>query len=188
MGTRGLMGFATDGVLRAAYNHFDSYPEGLGAQVFEWASDADLEYAKAKVLALEVINEMDEPTPEQVKVLEERGFKPQQVSSGTDFYSWLRDCQGNPAATLGSGFIPDSVSFAKDSLFCEWAYVVDLDARTLEVYKGFQTTAHTEGRFAGGGTDAESTDGYFPVRLILTVPLDGSYTTGSFLEAVNAAE
>jgi hypothetical protein len=39
--------------------------------------------------------------------------------------------------------------FAADSLFCEWAYVVDLDAQQLEAYKGFQKEKHDRGRFAG---------------------------------------
>ena len=33
MGTRGLLGFIIAGCRRASYNHFDSYPSGLGAQV-----------------------------------------------------------------------------------------------------------------------------------------------------------
>lgn len=33
MGTRGLLGFIIAGRRRASYNHFDSYPSGLGAQV-----------------------------------------------------------------------------------------------------------------------------------------------------------
>ena len=33
MGTRGLLGFIIAGRRRASYNHFDSYPSGLGAQI-----------------------------------------------------------------------------------------------------------------------------------------------------------
>jgi hypothetical protein len=29
------------------------------------------------------------------------------------------------------------VEFAADSLFCEWAYVIDLDKDVFEVYRGF---------------------------------------------------
>ena len=30
MGTRGMNGFISQGETKAAYNHFDSYPTGLG--------------------------------------------------------------------------------------------------------------------------------------------------------------
>ena len=44
--------------------------------------------------------------------------------------------------------LTDSISFAEDSLFCEWAYVVDLDENKFEVYRGFQNEPHDDGRFA----------------------------------------
>ena len=31
----------------------------------------------------------------------------------------------------------DDINFAADSLFCEWAYVIDLDKSTFEAYVGF---------------------------------------------------
>ncbi len=43
--------------------------------------------------------------------------------------------------------LQNSKSFASDSLFCEWAYVLDLDKKTLEIYKGFNK-GKAKGRFA----------------------------------------
>ena len=33
----------------------------------------------------------------------------------------------------------DSYEFAKDSLYCEWAYIIDFDKNAFEVYKGLNT-------------------------------------------------
>lgn len=56
-----------------------------------------------------------------------------------------------------------SLGFAADSLFCEWAYVVDLDKNTFEVYEGFNQRKLGEGQrfFFLQKTETE----YFPVRL-----------------------
>ena len=36
MGTRGILGFRKNGLDKLAYNHFDSYPEELGANVVKF--------------------------------------------------------------------------------------------------------------------------------------------------------
>lgn len=36
MGTRGIMGFVVDGQEKLTYNHYDSYPDGLGLDVLRW--------------------------------------------------------------------------------------------------------------------------------------------------------
>lgn len=41
---------------------------------------------------------------------------------------------------ITSNCLDNCLTFAADSLFCEWAYVVDFDKRTFEVYKGFNKT------------------------------------------------
>jgi hypothetical protein len=177
------MGFAADGVVKAAYNHFDSYPEHLGVSIFRWACDADLEDAKAKFKVLEDVDENAEPTPEQIERLKLAGFDPSGVSTGADWYSWLRNIQGDPEATLNSGYIANNLDFATDSLFCEWAYIVDLDNKLLEVYRGFQQDPHSSGRFASPA----ASDGYYPVRLIATLPLNADLPNDFFLTRVSAA-
>lgn len=173
MGTRGLMGFASGDTLKAAYNHFDSYPDYLGRVVFSWALAADLDEAKLKFATLEIVDESDNPTDEQIARLAKAGLGPAGVSTGADFYAWLRDLQGDPQATLDAGFITDSVGFGMDPLFCEWAYVVDLDKRVVEVYSG-----------DGGGEDERWPGG---IKLVLTAPLDGSVTVQKFIEQADAA-
>ena len=38
--------------------------------------------------------------------------------------------------------LQNDIDFAADSLFCEWAWLIDLDAGTFEGYRGFND--HTE--------------------------------------------
>lgn len=62
----------------------------------------------------------------------------------------------------------DSATFLKDSLFCEWAYIINLDTEELEVYEGFNKRPDAPGRYA----DTETNNGYFGVKLINVVNLE----------------
>lgn len=176
MGTRGLVGFVHGGAEKLAYNHWDSYPDGLGVKVFEWVQsnlNADLRIdpaVVAKIDALVLVDEDASPTPEQWKALSH--YANTNVSSGTDWYSLLRECQGDLTATLESGHMIDGHTFALDSLFCEWGYVVDLDAGNLDVYVGFQQTVPTAGRWAGIAGEPPLSGGpaYHAIDLLWSIP------------------
>lgn len=74
----------------------------------------------------------------------------------------------------------NSENFGGDSLFCEWAYVIDLDKMTFEVYRGFNKEPLVEGdRFyelqdkliaekAAKGRQVE----YYPVKLVKSYDLN----------------
>lgn len=181
MSTRGVLCFATGDRLVVTYNHSDSYPAWLGRKVLEWTStlktNEAIDEAKAKVLALRLVNSDEEPTDderERYKHLWEG------VSTGRGWYSLLRQQQGNPQMILDAGIAEVAADFPFDSLFCEWGYVVDLDARQVEVYRGFQSGPTTEGRFAGDASEG----GYGPIRPCAFVPF-GQYPTTSMLDNID---
>lgn len=59
-----------------------------------------------------------------------------------------------------------SLDFAYDSLQCEWAYVIDYDKQTFEVYKGWSIMPLSpDERFYN---DGKCQDGYYPVHLAAT--------------------
>ena len=46
MGTRGLYGFRKNGVDKVTYNHWDSYPDGLGKQILRFIKIKKLFFLK----------------------------------------------------------------------------------------------------------------------------------------------
>lgn len=90
--------------------------------------------------------------------------------------------------------LSDGSSFAKDGLFCEYAYVIDLDANRFEAYVGFQTTDHEDGRFASLAKAADFTpeyegqNYYAPVRLAASWSLEDLPDDEEFERTINAVE
>jgi hypothetical protein len=176
MGTRGLWGYAIDGATKTTYNHYDSYPSGLGQTVLEharWCAE-NLDAAREQALALRVVGEGDDkPTPEDVEHL--RPWTDLGVASRStdDWYCLLRQTQGSPTEALKAGVMLSDRGFAADSLFCEYGYIVDLDGQQFEVYEGFQHAPHSDGRFAQMGVRPTAVSGdYYPIRLVASYPFD----------------
>ena len=82
--------------------------------------------------------------------------------------------EGDLDAHVKTGFMIDNEDFLKDSLFCEWAYIINLDTNKLEVYEGFQTTK-SETRYQPKNP-GES--GYWGCKLIEELPLDEKIEVG----------
>jgi hypothetical protein len=177
MGTRGFVGFVVDGEIKIAYNHNDSYPSGVGSDVLSWLHEVteDVDAVREKARALRVVGQDDEPTDEDIARLTK--FTNASVGARNDrpeWYQLLRETQGDLGAMLEAGVIEDASKFPADSLFAEWGYIVDFDENRFEVYRGFQTSPHTKGRFAdmepypyNVGSD------YYPVALVASWALDG---------------
>lgn len=185
MGTRGLSGFHVDGKDYLSYQQYDSYPEGVGLQVVEALRELLAKYGvdglKDKVRAIRLVNASMEPTRverEQYKVLHER------VSTGVDWYAQLRSLQGRVDLMVEHGIMTDDATFARNSLFCEWAYCINLDTQMLEVYKGFQTS-EGEGRFAGRSIHG---DKYGGITLFVEYPFDKIPEGDAFCDEINVLQ
>ena len=171
MGTRGAYGFHVNGKDKVTYNHFDSYPSGLGADVVRFiqeTDDAELERIANKIV---LVDEGGRPTGRQVVQCSDAGTVNLGVSEQSleDWYCLLRNAQGDLNVYKGDlPYMIDSASFLSDSLFCEWAYIINLDTEELEVYEGFNKRPDAPGRYANTETD----NGYFGVKLIDVVNLE----------------
>lgn len=133
MGTRGTMAFRLDGELKGMYNHWDSYPTGLGNEMLEFlrATANNREDVLESIRNLTAVDPEIEPTNEQIEQLSR--FADLNVSTRrlTDWYVLLRDTQGNPIKTLMAGFF-EPCPVGQE----EWSYVADFDANALEVWEG----------------------------------------------------
>lgn len=139
MGTRGCVGFYKDGKEKIGYNHFDSYPTGLGAEIILYLQDKS-------------INQLNEIFDETVVVENE----------SNDVFDWSEHC-------IKKEFEEYS-DFLANSLFCEYAYIINLDDNVLEFYTGFNQNPDGKGRYAHLIYDSFDTR-YYGVVLKKTIPL-----------------
>jgi hypothetical protein len=191
MGTSALTGFVVDGEVHAAYSQYDGYPSGLGEgpvrKFVGWLDQPGAEAdARERIAKLTYVDEAEKPTAAQLAQL--GAWRDAHVSTGDDWYSALRNAQGNLAAYLTAGYFPDNVEFANDSLFCEWAYLVNFDTKVVEFYRGF-VKGEAKGRFANAGTRGD----YAPITLVAEVPwavarLENFWTAAGNALRANGAE
>lgn len=162
MGTRGCYGFRKNGVDKLTYNHWDSYPDCLGHDVVEFCKSTSVEELNAIFDRIILVDEMSKPTKKQID--ECIGFYDGSVSTGSveEWYCLLRETQGNlNVYKRGLKYMINSCEFIKDSLFCEYAYIINLDTNCLEFWVGFQREPREGNRY---GTEAENK--YYPCKLL----------------------
>lgn len=192
MGTRGCVGFVIDDVEKLQYVRYDAYPESLGADVLSWVAGVDWRDVDAvanvrdAARRLRVVRDDDAVTAEDTRRLAHWADASVGLRSGDElnWYRLLRGTQGDLAAVLDAGVLLDAADFPLDSLFCEYAYVVDLDALILETYRGFQTKPHALGRFSTRPATPHVSGAYWPVALCGAWPLAGDVPT---LDALSVA-
>jgi len=175
MGTRGVFGFHKNGVDKIAYNHYDSYPTGLGDLVKEFVTKHSDDMNKI-FNRIEMVDENSKPTPEQIEECREFSDIGVGEQSMTDWYCLLYKAQGNLEAYAdGLKYMVDYAGFLKDSLFCEWGYVINLTTKRLEIYRGFQHKPQ-ENRYKVTTRQDNlekhgEKNGYFNCALIREIPL-----------------
>lgn len=153
MGTRGAIGFIVNGEEKVSYNHMDSYPSYLGKELLkDLTTISDLNILHKNVRRISMVDACDVPklSPEEIANLKD--FTNTSVGQGDDWYSILRESQGsiqpycrqeNPLR-----YMTDAKGFLYDSLFCEFAYIVNLDTNMVEFYRGFNHHLDAPGRYA----------------------------------------
>ena len=184
MGTRHLTCVVIDDQIKVAqYGQWDGYPTGQGEIIREFLSreGMDMPRFEKNVRACSWLTESDRE--EISKFSNNDGWMSSDQAAKFNASKW-----GYLSRNTGAGILDcilqeprkldDSSEFAADSLFCEWAYVIDLDKLELEIYMGFNTdgpVSRTE-RFAylNDLPPPEYQKGekkYWPVKLAKSIPI-----------------
>lgn len=202
VGTRHLIAVVKDGKFKVAqYGQWDGYPNGQGVAILRFLRSADLAEFSRKVdlcrfgsdteieAAYAAYSTGGWMTLEQSNAFKASPFAYLSRDTGADILGVIM-------AADESLMLKDSSAFAADGLFCEWAYVIDLDKQSFEVYRGFYKTPAPDGeRFAYLNGEVEKRDEkigtYYPVHLAKTYPLGSLPSDADFtseLAALDEAE
>ena len=107
MGTRGTITIIFNGKKFTVYNHYDSYPMGLGIhlinELIELLKTYTIHELIVKFNEIKVIDE-DEPTSLDITKLQKFTNLTVSTQSTTDWYCLLHKCQGSIAKILESGY------------------------------------------------------------------------------------
>lgn len=177
MGTRNLTIVVADKATRVCqYGQWDGYPEGAGCTVLEFLHKhaTDLATFREKVLKIPALSD------EELRAVDQ-DCERQKAELKTLYPHLTRDTGAGILEMIMEDKVPGlqlDLDFVNESLFCEWAYLIDLDTRVFEVYEGFQKAPHTQGRFASGPCVKP---GYYPIALTASWPLDALPTEEEFL-------
>lgn len=173
MGTRNLTIVHKDGEYKVAqYGKWDGYPEGLGLFLLNFLKSVNIDSFR------NAIDNVSFYTKEELKDINKYV---EETRKNIPDYNWQkyfphlsRDCGGdilNYIVFKGVNKVENNINFAADSLFCEWAYVIDLDTNKFEVYQGFNEEKLNENeRFFY--LEDKSEENYHPVKFIKEYDID----------------
>lgn len=217
MGTRGAWGFRTDGIDKVMYNHFDSYPAVLGANVVEAIRAVSNETIAQVARELELIDLDHQPTAEQLEIIQRLSISEMDEVYKNGQWYWLTrrahfrplywfpdveiqvqwttykdgkyDVEGYCIST-GDRYLRwmvDGHEFLHNSLFCEFAYIMNVDIHALEIYHGVtEGPEDGEGRYVSEQIDDQKE--YWGVPLVGVMPFEEVRALGEDVSSEDMSE
>lgn len=200
MGTRHLTIAVVDGEHKVAqYGQWDGYPDGAGTTILaalKRAHAEDFDDFREKVRSTCFISNEEVERRWKEAGADDSGMVSMSVSDTMKSkYPQLQRDMGYAIIdhlidSAPGQELTDNITFVADSLFCEFAYVIDLDSNTFEVYRGFnQSPLDASERFAShfsaeGQEHRNPNDLYHPVRLWQSFDLNNLPEEKDFLAAL----
>lgn len=200
MGTRHVIAVQLNGEYKVAqYGQWDGYPSGQGVEVLAFLRTVDLDTFAKKVSATQWL------TDEEAKAgWVECGAKPEEKFVGMDISDVHSQRYPERSRDTGSDILKivndrpegiklrNSISFAADSLMCEYVYVIDLDTKKLEVFRGFNhSPLDPAERFAAMLPEEDQghrSEKYYPVKKVVSFDLSALPSDEDFLKVADPQE
>lgn len=149
MGTRHFIGVKQNGVFKVAqYGQWDGHPKGQGAKVLKFLQNVNLKQFAEKVSQCVFIDRenirrkwiavgrhpKDKSTIVPIELCNkfETAYPQLSRNTGAGILTMVMESEGGLE-------LCDSSDFLKDGLFCEYAYIIDLDTNQLFCYSGGQS-------------------------------------------------
>lgn len=182
MGTNHLTVAYINGEYKIAqYGQWDGYPEGQGIETLNFLrNEMDEAVFREKLVASVFIQQQElddlwKQYGEEGSAAMKRDHPGLHRDTGAKIFRLVQDA---PAGIK----LKNSLAFAAEGLYCEWVWVIDLDSRTFECYKGGQEEPLDSGeRFFF--LEEEAGDGYHPCKLVAKWSLDKLPKKKKFLAA-----
>jgi hypothetical protein len=200
MGARHLTIIRDNGKMLHHYGQWDGYPSGQGVIVLETLKTFNerkfrQNFEKAKLLTREEVHALLDPIKDPANTAGPGFMSFSTAALRKNAFPQLdRDMGAKVLAHIESGedlrYFNDA-DFPADSLFCEWAYMVDFDTRQLRVFKGFNEKPLKEGQFYAHLKPLEKgnvSTVYYPSREVTAYSLDSLPTEGQFLADLEKAD
>jgi hypothetical protein len=199
MGTRNLTCVYHENKYKVAqYGQWDGYPSGQGVTILSFLKKVNIKKFIEKLKKVRFIDKYDS---KDKTFLEEYNKNCPQWSNQPDNRTseqkeWFstyasRDIGGKILSNILESkdeeiFLDNEILFAEDSLFCEYAYIIDLDKNVLEVYRGFnKNPLSKEERFYN---DNVKNGEYFSIKLWKTFDLNKLPSKEEFLKELEEVE
>ncbi len=166
MGTKGAWGFRVKEKDKVTGVRWDSDPTGLGKSVITYVAITPIEKIRAVASRIVLVNGYLTPPPELIKKYKKystnlSAFEPCYwdllEKTQRDLFAYNKDVE----------HMVNYSEFLNDSLFCEWAYIINIDSGQFEVYQGGNKDESAPGRYARNKGSRD----YWGVALKKEIPL-----------------
>ncbi len=192
MGTRHSILVQIDNKYKVAqYGQWDGYPSGQGVTILGFLISLMQEGENGVNKFKNQLRELKSISSEELRKkwkecgADDSGWVDITVSNKFKAkYPYLyRDCGADILQMIWDGKCEEvflNLEFVKDSLWCEWVYVVDFDKNVFEVYEGFnEEPLNKDDRFySREDIDKE----YYPVKLVKSYSLKELPNEEGFVE------